>query len=201
LPTITFISTKSAWADKGVETVSNEETSESVASLAARGLADPGSLSHNEIKSICGSALTQRENDGGETILVEQTVDYDKVANAFVGLIEGGYSPWLHSFTIAPDDLSQTLRRALQLGDKIWYAEGSFWHDGGSACVKFDHPDDDEGTGNGEMQIGKCEIILGLRRMAMFAPRHFADLVNENDDAITHDVFGQFCILGAIVYG
>ena len=177
-----------------------EMTSLQIASIAARGLTDPTSLSLDEIKSVCGSALTQREIVG-DTILVPQEVDYEKVANCFVGAIEGGYSPWLHSFHPAPDDLSATLRRALQLGDKIWYAEGSYWRDGGTAELIYDLPDDPEGDGNGKMLVGKCEIVLGLTRMAEKAPKHLADLINENDDAITHDVFVQCVVLGDIIYG
>ena len=40
----------------------SEVTSASVASIAARGLRDPGSLTHEEIKTVCASALTQRPN-------------------------------------------------------------------------------------------------------------------------------------------
>lgn len=40
----------------------NEVTSASVASIAARGLRDPGSLTLDEIKKVCASALTQRPN-------------------------------------------------------------------------------------------------------------------------------------------
>lgn len=36
-----------------------EETSVDVASIAARGLEDPRSLTPDEIKAVCGSALTQ----------------------------------------------------------------------------------------------------------------------------------------------
>lgn len=42
--------------------MSTEVTSARVASIAARGLRDPGSLSHDEIKALCASALTQRPN-------------------------------------------------------------------------------------------------------------------------------------------
>lgn len=38
----------------------HEETSARVAKLAARGMRDPNSLSLEEIKSVCASALTQR---------------------------------------------------------------------------------------------------------------------------------------------
>lgn len=38
----------------------NEKTSKKVAAIAARALRDPGSLTHDEIKAIAASALTQR---------------------------------------------------------------------------------------------------------------------------------------------
>ena len=31
--------------------------------------------------------------------------------------------------------------------------------------------------------------------------RHFADILSENDDAITADIFFQFCLMGELVYG
>ena len=37
----------------------NEKTSPRIASIAARGLKDPASLSLEEIREICGSVLTQ----------------------------------------------------------------------------------------------------------------------------------------------
>ena len=40
----------------------NEQTSSSVASIAARGLKVPGSLTPSEIKTVCASALTQAPN-------------------------------------------------------------------------------------------------------------------------------------------
>lgn len=42
----------------GILTVT-ASTSESIASIAARGLQDPGSLTHREIKSVCASSLSQ----------------------------------------------------------------------------------------------------------------------------------------------
>lgn len=152
--------------------------------------------------SLAGSALTQREGDlPAGSILVPLEIDYEKVANAFIGVIEGGYSPWLHSFHPAPDDMSQTLKRGIQLLDGIWYATAAYWRDGGAAVLRYDKADEDEGAGGGEITLSKAEITLGLGAMATKAPRHFADLMSENDDAITHDVFAQCCIFGDIIYG
>lgn len=188
-----------------------ESTSETIASLAARVLNEQPregdeNLAFNALlvqaKKLAGSVLTQYEGDlPTGSILVPLEVDYEKVANAFIGTIEGGYSPWLHSFHPAPDDMSQTLKRGIQLLDGIWYAEASYWRDGGAAVLRYDKADEDEGAGGGEITLSKAEIALGLGFMAAKAPRHFADMMSENDDAITHDVFTQCCVFGDIIYG
>jgi hypothetical protein len=40
-----------------------------------------------------------------------------------------------------------------------------------------------------------------LRLMAEKEPRHFADFMQENDDAVTGDVFLQCVLLKAVIYG
>jgi len=45
------------------------------------------------------------------------------------------------------------------------------------------------------------QIYDGLQRMAKQYPRHFADMISENGDATTADVFIQCCVLGEITYG
>jgi hypothetical protein len=44
-------------------------------------------------------------------------------------------------------------------------------------------------------------IGLGLDALASKYPRHFADLINENTDAITADVLLQCCLFGELIYG
>lgn len=41
--------------------MTKEVTSAEIAAIAARGLANPAALTLDEIKSVCASALTQRE--------------------------------------------------------------------------------------------------------------------------------------------
>jgi hypothetical protein len=43
-------------------------------------------------------------------------------------------------------------------------------------------------------------IRRGLEDLATKYPRHFADLVNENTDAITADVLLQCCLFGELIY-
>lgn len=49
--------------------------------------------------------------------------------------------------------------------------------------------------------LDRDAITRGLATMARIAPRHFSDILTENDDAVTADVFVQCCLFGEIVYG
>ena len=49
--------------------------------------------------------------------------------------------------------------------------------------------------------IGRVQIEKGLNLMAANASWHFNNIVNDNWDAETADVFLQYVVLGEIVYG
>ena len=131
-------------------------------------------------------------------ITVQATVEvpFEHITNALIGAIEGGSGYWMDSF--APLPASEDIRAELRAADKIWYAETEFWERGGGARLTFDKPTEAD---PGFRVIGKAELVTGLNAMAAKAPQHFADLVNENDDAITHDVFIQCVLFGEIVFG
>ena len=200
----------------------SEETSAEVASKASRilslspehigGIGDKDAIMsvHTLLdlaKSVAGSALTQKIGAGeiisvdsaDDKIITTVEIDWEKVANAVVGAIESGYSPWFREFTVAEE--SCTLRAEIKNRGDIWYATGEFWQRGGKATLAYDVPDEDEGTFNGHAEFGKAEIQRGLQIMAVKYPRHFADLMSENDDAATHDVFMQCAILEDVIYG
>lgn len=44
-------------------------------------------------------------------------------------------------------------------------------------------------------------LLRGLSTFAQKEPKHFADFMSENDDAVTGDVFLQCCLFGEVVYG
>jgi hypothetical protein len=56
---------------------------------------------------------------------------------------------------------------------------------------------------NGKMskKLNEENLLIGLNKMATSYPRHFLDMVMENDDGDTADIFLQCCILGEVVYG
>lgn len=49
--------------------------------------------------------------------------------------------------------------------------------------------------------INRSKVEGGLKLMAEEHPRHFKDLISDNFDAITSDVFLQLAIFGELVYG
>lgn len=45
------------------------------------------------------------------------------------------------------------------------------------------------------------DVRKGLRLMKKLYPSHYADLMEENDDAITGDVWLQLAVFGELIYG
>ena len=79
----------------------------------------------------------------------------------------------------------------------------------GKGVVVCDLYDDDaeDFDGNGKFpesakhRITMDNVQKGLELMRDDYPRHYADLVEENDDAITGDVWLQLAVFGDIIYG
>lgn len=132
-------------------------------------------------------------------ILTEVRVDWDKILNAFIGVCEtAACTYWMSSFLPTDNKESQNgVIVARENGDP-WYGSLDFWGKEGSATLTYDNP---EGDGQVSKTISEMEIVSGLNAMANKCPRHFADLIADNDDAITHDVLIQCIIFGEIIYG
>ena len=50
-------------------------------------------------------------------------------------------------------------------------------------------------------RLDRAAMIRGLELMAEKHPRHFNDFMEENDDAITGDVWLQLACMGEVIYG
>lgn len=205
--------------------MSNRETSPEIAALAGRILAAGNPLDNDQVilavleglasantgkqaqealktmfqpyfdnmLSLAGSCLSQAEDDdedGTPRIALTAKVDWDKIVNAIIGAFEGGSTYWLRTadYVYQPDDVK---------GNPL-YAETDFWAKGGKMKLTYDDP---EGDDLATKEISIDEIRKGLRSMATKDPRHFGDLLSENDDAATHDVFIQHVLFGEVIYG
>lgn len=144
--------------------------------------------------SLAGSCLSQAEEDdedGTPRIALTAKVDWEKmIVNAIIGAFEGGSTYWLRTadYVYQPNDVK---------GNPL-YAETDFWAKGGKMKLTYDDP---EGDDLATKEISIDEIRKGLRSMATKDPRHFGDLLSENDDAATHDVFIQHVLFGEVIYG
>ena len=75
----------------------------------------------------------------------------------------------------------------------------------GHGLVVYDNYEMDSELSEGEKPT-KYTLTLkkvkdGLRKMRDEYPRHWADLVEEQDDAVTGDVFLQLAVFGELIYG
>lgn len=147
--------------------------------------------------SLAGSCLSQAEPDedpeAPPRIALTAKVDWEKIVNAIIGAFEGGSTYWLRSadYVYQPDGVK---------GNPL-YAETDFWAKGGRMKLSYDNPDSPGDSEKASKEIGLLEIREGLRSMAAESLRHFNDLLNENDDAITHDVFIQHVLFSEVIYG
>jgi hypothetical protein len=124
-------------------------------------------------------------------------VSKDQVAGLLCCAFEGGSNYWYlidNDRCVKPPEVDPELQ-------KSW---GDFFHiawplsEGGSLDI-VDRELPDEEQEHWTLNWEACK--RGLEVMARKYPRHFADFVGENDDAITGDVFLQCCLFGKLVYG
>jgi hypothetical protein len=137
------------------------------------------------------------------TLTVTIDIPLERAVNCIVGGLENGYSSWLRSFRPTKDPETVAAIESIRNthAGQIWYSVEDFWRLGGRVTMIYDGPEEDEGEGQTTATVDLLGLSLALNRMNRVAPRHFSDLVAENDDAVTHDVFMQFLVFEEIIYG
>ena len=117
-------------------------------------------------------------------------VSSQKISDLFVTAIEGGCHYWLYSISTPEIAASFSLDP-----DDCWYAHAEVFEDDDfSVTIK---PEEDYDS----YEIDLDAIHRGFEIMAEKYPQHFKDVVEDNHDAITADVFLQLCTFEEIVYG
>lgn len=130
----------------------------------------------------------------------------DIIANA---LDSGAFAYWIDRNTLDEEWPSGwTIDCVTWIGDD----EREWWRgvrrcyfapliEGGALTFALEDSDGIEGRASNRCRLDLPAVRLGLQVMAETEPRHFADLVDGNDDATTADVFIQCCVLREVVYG
>lgn len=121
-------------------------------------------------------------------VICEHDIPASRIADLFITAFEGGSGYWAASAALTtpnPDTLSA----------RPWYSDASL----------YDRPDFKIIITNEEEKeayaIDRAALEKGLQIMATKYASHFGDFLNDNEDAITADVFLQCVALGKIVYG
>jgi hypothetical protein len=178
------------------------------------------SLTKNDIFYVNEAAYLCIDNDGklvtGER--KDNNTPYNKVAITVDSsiLIDEYYA----EIVISNERRTNLLCSALEGGSNYWYYIGKkamaivdevFPSDGNTptvdriwAAIKAGKEIEIRDAEDPREVLGKislASIANGEQIMAEKYPHHFADIINENDDAITGDVWFQLATMGEVVYG
>lgn len=129
------------------------------------------------------------------TINKPEEISANQIAGLLCTAIEGGVYYW------AQCSLASSYRNAKPAN--LSSEDFGEWANFPQYCIT--HPDyklsiyDYEEDKRYNLTLPKLK--KGLKIMAKKFPRHFNNFINENEDAITGDVFLQCCIFGDVIYG
>jgi hypothetical protein len=115
-------------------------------------------------------------------------IDDDAIESLLVSALEGGSNYWYMITESSPEHSELDYYETIRAGG---------W-------IKFTANCDDEPfehDGKTEWLLDRAAIARGLQVMAVNESQHFADILNENDDANTGDVFLQCCLFGEVIFG
>ncbi len=119
------------------------------------------------------------------------TVPPQRIQDMVVGAFEGGSNYWLTGqVTLVKPWLTEMPKCGV-----VWYGNPErniFAEESFEVALETDE---------GRKLLTRETVQKGLELMATLHRDHFNDLVNENDDATTSDVFLQLCLFEEVVYG
>jgi hypothetical protein len=109
-------------------------------------------------------------------------VSDERVSDMFTNAVEGGSNYWCAKIRPITSIDKRSYDQYMLDGFIAWEEESS----------------DDKGP---QRVVTENDIKEALQIMADKYPRHFNDMINENDDADTGDVLLQLCCFKTLVYG
>ncbi len=116
----------------------------------------------------------------------------DRIRDLVVNAVEGGISYWCEEFSPFYIDIIKEKGR-------VWYDQEELYTK--EFSIKIILRADDDFNGKKEFYLHPAGINKGLQIMAEKYSWHLNNIIQENDDAETADVFIQLAIFDEIVYG
>ncbi len=133
-------------------------------------------------------------------VTVSQQVSDDDMRGLLCSALEGGSNYWyMITKYVFPKGVGY---KDFQEGGRFTLEE--YWHpyelipfvDG--CALKFGEMGEDM---PGEFTLDRAAMEKGIQIMAEKYPEHFADVISEDGDAATGDVFLQCCLFGELIFG
>jgi hypothetical protein len=127
---------------------------------------------------------------------VQTEIPAQRIADLMITAVEGNWMTRSWCNGIYKDE-------AVDTEEEPWYSDPKFW--AGEFTITVDEiVDEGEPPEHQNLKRHVCTqetFAKGFEIMAQKYGRHFGDFMNENEDAITADVFLQCVALGEVVYG
>lgn len=136
--------------------------------------------------------LQRNRRKSMKEIAVTLSVPLSRITDMIIGAIEGDSNYWLERFT------SVSHVKGTRPGP--WYTDEATWENPFVVEARYGSYENDEDEPT-VLTLTEANLVTGLLLMAKNSPRHFADMLSENDDAVTADIFMQYFVLGEIIYG
>lgn len=129
-----------------------------------------------------------------KNITVKSKISLQTISYLLVSAFEGGSNYWYSDLKFNKDK-APNVEKLKKDGIEFYEdCRHSYWALGGEMEVQEDE--------TGDYHVLNLETIKkGLEVMADKYDWHFADILEETDDATTGDVFLQCCLFGELVYG
>lgn len=119
----------------------------------------------------------------------------DRLSDLLCNAFEGGVGYWLQIQGYKMPKTKPVLKDPYWEARHIWVPLS----EGGAMLCGEDSEGD--GTFSTKHELNKDKLFYGLGIMAAKYPKHYANIISENDDATTADVLIQCALLGEIIYG
>jgi len=125
------------------------------------------------------------------TVTVETPITTERVTDLLCNAFEGGSNYWMHW------DLASSYKMMLAQQEQpaAQFPQYDFDHPHWRLSVIVTEEE------NCRYDLTRDRLVKGLSLFSEKGGYHFKDFLQENDDAMTADVFLQLCLFGNVVYG
>lgn len=141
-------------------------------------------------------------------ITVSQKVSLERIADLLCSALEGGSNYWyMIQDKVEPKIWSiderpvykdkETARKNINVHYLHYYP----LNEGGALMIDDERADDPELKKPVRLDLERVKKGVELFASSKEYAHHYRDFIQENEDAITADVFLQFCIFGEVIYG